>query len=765
MSNLLKEWRVSEDVVRLILLRVSPGREVFVGEMIRERCRRNDIRDGSFRIFRLFGSFDLLFIQDRCRLQTSDFARLGTIPYITASNEYVCYKWARPVGKNWQKTFDIAKLRAPLVAFSFLKINPLHTQQSGVSPELEFANYLVGTGSVGTVQMLNTFGWSEAILAVTASDLAGLFQQVADRLSQIRYTSKKRTEHFAEKTLTIIGHSLDSCASGSKAKAVPLSRGKLDSEFLRVDCSLACKPNAMAKVKKAAKELLGPQANLGLRFGPTDLHFQVSLKGIATINELRQKLDAFKLAMGGHLVRTHTSLEYVTWQSWPSKERTKRWPIFVEITQTEARALARLGPDGGLIATAIYRFGNLTQSDLSADAYSDLLKSVMTLKDEALARHSNFDTNWPRRMAGYLTHLESAINQRGQNVYLGLEDSPFATYPAGTGMQRVFKSLEAYAMLVLRRLGQDWNGYVHLGSLASRYEHFGDILVIPPDAILQSTSHWAITHELMHILENIEEKVLSLSLIKEYSPAEGFIERQTELTEFDSSNLLEIMADVLDYALCCPLSLDDYLCVVWQHLTDRIIERYGVEDYQTYFWRSFAVICYEHFGRFGHYDEMFMLKKTRRLLAKYVALIGKKATIEKLKWGTTRNIEKLVTVQDRFIELMRYLPWIFEQVKIYSHKGEKPRLAKQRKSEILTKLERGELLTHADLKNPESVAWHLRAKYSNKNEPSNRVALTWLLSLWHLYQTETLGPDLSKWVPLKTNPRQGSGEGPQPERD
>jgi hypothetical protein len=697
---------------------------------------------------RLFGSFDLLFVQDGCHLQISDFVRLGTIPHITASNEYTCYKWTRRHAGNWQNTFDIGNLDAPLVAFSFLKINPLHTQQSGVRPELDFAAYLLGAGSKATVQMLNTLGWAEAILAVTDNNLEGLFEKVADWLSQLRYGAKGRPEHFAEKTLTIIGHNLDVCASGPRRKIVPLSRREHKAKFLTVDCSLACKPNAMAKVKEAAQKLLGPQANLGLRFGPTDLHFQVSLKGITTINALREKLDEFKQATAAHLVRTHTSFEYVDWQSSKGGRGVPRWPVLVKISPQEARDLASLGPDGELVATAIYRFGNLTQNDLSADAYGDLLNSVIALKQAVLKLSLSGHVNWSRHIAGWLAHLEAAINQRSQNVYLGLEESPFVTYPARVGMQRVFKALEAYAKLVLRRFAKEWTGFACLGSLPFRFEHFADMLIIPPDALLQSTSHWALTHELMHILENITPDILSLSRIKQYTPRVGFKERKIELASDERLNLLESMTDVLDFAFCCPLSLREYLSIVWEHLTRRIIEEMQIEAFASYLYRSFAVVCYEHFGKKRLYDDLMNHEETAKLLWRYIPTIENAAGGDRFHWSDPAKRAQLDWVIYYFVsDPLAFMPWIYDRVHDIKPRMTSNRLSKRKWAAVATKLEQGVLLDREELARPEVIAWHLRAAHSPPREASNRVTITWLLSLWHLYKTGRLGPDLSKWVP------------------
>ena len=127
-------WEIQRSLVRIILFRVMPGHEVSVGRQIEQSCRRFGLPPGSFRVFRLFGSYDLAFIQDDSKLLESEFVRLGTIPGITASTEYVCYTW-KPLGRRSKPVFSIQQLAGPLLGLCFLKINPIVVENLGLNAE------------------------------------------------------------------------------------------------------------------------------------------------------------------------------------------------------------------------------------------------------------------------------------------------------------------------------------------------------------------------------------------------------------------------------------------------------------------------------------------------------------------------------------------------------------------------------------------------------------------------------------------------------
>lgn len=747
MTSTFKEWSVSQKFTRIILFKVCPGREIEVGVNILRCCKRRKIPQSQFRIFRLFGSFDLAFVQDQHGMEPTDFVRFGTIPYITGTSEHKCYGWSNNLNGKTEPSFDVDALKQPLVAFSFLKINPILTRKNGLFPEIEFADFILNKDRFqGAVQVLNTLGWGELILTVTNDNLAGLFHTIGDYFSQLLYTSD---DYFAEKTLTIIGHTLNVCNLKHNGVIVPLADSKKELKDLVVDVAIACKPKAMGLIEKAAKKYLGLRTAVGLRFGPTDLHFSPSLPdlNITTINELRDKIDKFKQATASHLVRTHTTFEYKQpKRKWPKHLGVRHSSALVSLTEEEALKISSLGPKGESVATTIYRYANLTQTDIVADAFSDLFKTINGLKRSALKASAHPDTYKPGTISGKLRYLQPAVNQRSQNVYLGLEESPFVAYPGGLGIQRVFKSLEAYASLVLQRYGKEWDGFVCTGEMLTRFEHYADILIVPSESVTLSTNHWAITHELMHILANLSPETFSLSRARRFSNARM---RKPDLQSGSRLWLpvIESLTDVLDFALCCPLSLDDYLTVIWQHLRDMVTVEQTIDTYESYLHRSFAVICYDKFASGATIDaKMFVREEAESIIKQHLYKIERSGKLYKHSTKSKMGEQYYEGIIERFFEDIRdYLPWIFQRVnRLRSTRGSAKDVNESDLHKAYQKLKAGIPLSEAEMQKPDAVAWYIRFKHSQNGSAAteNIISMTWLVSLYHYYQINKVGVDV-----------------------
>jgi len=280
MSDELDQWRISKGLVRLVLFRVLPGHEVQVGRLIERKCLAEGLEKSSFRVFRLFGSYDLVFIQDYCNLGISDIVQLGIIVGITAATEYVCYKW-QSCNKGARPVFEMRRLCQPLIGLCFLKINPLLTQKLGLLPELGLAGFI--RSNERSVQMLGTMGWSEVILVLSDKSLARILRCIVEKLPRlILKVEQARGETVAEKTLTMLGHDLDvSDPRAQKPKSVSIQR-ELRNGNLEVHFSASCTPQAMASIETYANEKFKSDqgARVKFRFGVRDLDFTVPLQGI-----------------------------------------------------------------------------------------------------------------------------------------------------------------------------------------------------------------------------------------------------------------------------------------------------------------------------------------------------------------------------------------------------------------------------------------------------------------------------------------------------
>jgi len=744
------DWCVGKTMTRVILFRVLPGKEYAVGLRIAELCHTAGIKKQNFQIYRLFGSYDLVFIQDHCSLLNSDFVRLGTIPFITGANEYICYKWRPISGRSHYHTFDIAKLKKPVAALCFLKINPALIQQDGIMPEKVFANFLKERG--GGIQVLNTLGWGDAILLVSEESLDGVFDSIR-RFFGLEYglpqQRNNRRDYFVEKTLTLIGCALNvsNFHTNSSPHSLPITQQL--KERLKVRFSLACRPRAMQSLLKSANKILGVnETDSAVRFGPRDLQFELSLDKVNSLNDLVGKLDQFRDENFGRLIRTHTDVQdrQLSAQKRISKIINRRTPL-ISLKPEEASSLASLGSEGSAVATAIYRYNNLIQNDLLFDAFSDLLRSVKVLRDEALMpNQQNIQKDDLRRLlAGRLYQLELALNQRAQDVYLGLEESPFGAYPSGMGIQKVFKGLEAFVGLILRRQQEDWAGFVRLSHLSERFEHYGDVVIVPPDSVLKAGAHWTLTHEIMHVLQNLRP---SLDIRKFQTQPNS---RPVHVSDRYGHILLESMVEVMDYALCCPFDFKKYIQTVWSYLREEALHQHESLQYEAYLYRAFAVACYAEFGSAGDWNPKSNYTEMERLLKNCVQTIQSVCPLSFLNQIDERGQRPIDIIIARFMnELVFYMPSIFACVAKLRQRKKGPRLNVEKDiKQKVAKLMKGMILSLPEIQNPDVLAWTLKAH--NNLEQNDRLHLAWILSLWHAYHQLQLGPDVLKLSALRPN--------------
>ena len=747
MSNEFSKWCVSERLVRLVLFRVLPGRELEVGRLIEQRCAEAGMNPEHFRVFQLFGSYDLLFIQDGCQLTESDMVELGNFPGISGSTEYVCYKWQeqRP---SRPSTFGMRKLSKPLVGLCFMKINPLLIQELGLSPELGLAHFILRSDE--SVQMLGTMGWSEVVLLISDTSLASILRRIGKTFPGLMFRQPEKHRCFAEKTLTILGHDLEvSDPAPSTTKKVLIEK-ELRNGDLEVHFSASCTPQAMAGIERYAQKkfALDPanEPRVTFRLGARDLDFSVPLTDIKTLGELVQRLDAFRRDNIDDLIRTHTELQYRTKSEWPNSvapERRKR--LLLTLERDEAQKLVGLGAEGEAVACAIYHFNNLLENRLLVDAFSDMMRAMARLKDETLKLNAPLTVAQRTRISTRLQYLQQAISQRYQGAYLGVEESPwgasFGIQPVGMGIHRVLKALELYASELLLRLGKKWSGFVLVGRhRLPTMEHSEDILLIPPNDALDAFKHWAMSHEIMHVLQHLEPdkfSIYSLSLPGEEPLSES---------DFPGKLILEAATDIMEFRLSCTLSVHDYLRAVWKYLEGGLFELTSRQQLGSYVIRSFAVLYVEEFGTTAVAEA-----HVRKAFDKFLKfLITLQVDLTPLQQVDERGQGYLDILFHEFIdEIQPYLPKLVERVDGLAKNVKVPALSKAAVARAVSNLKSGQIIAPGDMVRPDAVAWELIA---HGGADSARVTITWLLSLWHYYQVNRRGPDLCQLQVLTPHP-------------
>ncbi len=742
MEQVFNKWKIHSDLVRIILFRVLPGQEVSVGRQIEKECVSFGLSKGSFRVFRLFGSYDLAFIQDTSKLIQSDFVQLGTIPGITGSTEYVCYNWV-PAKKGSKPLFRIQQLSDPLVALCFLKINPVLAEEVGLEAELGLGQYLSGIDK--NIQMLGTMGWFEIILVVSDSSLSRVLSRIGRWFPRLAFqVAGDKAKVFAEKTFTMFGHDLDvSDPPRGKQKAVSIAK-ELQQGDLEVHFSASCTPGAMTKVQNAAQKHFNLMKSEGkpkitFRLGARDLDFKLNLKDVNTLNDLLKRLDSFRNNNAKDLIRTHTELQYRLelskyWKSLkPPTDRRKT--MVLELSKADAKKLCLLGPEGAAAATAIYQFNNLLENRLLIDAFLDMLRALTRLKREMIQQKKPLTPASRLRLVTLLQYYHQAVSQRYQGAYLGVEEAPwgasFGVQPAGMGIQRILKALELFSGEVLRRYGKIWGGLVLVGRhRAPTMEHFEDILLIPPNDALNMERHWAMAHELMHVLQFLDPGLCSLNILGE----------SCKISTGPGKLLLECITDIMEFKLSCSLTIEEYLKLVWEYLAEGINDLTEQEQLESYLIRSFAVF-YLAKSKAGVIVKERQIRKVFN--EQFIPLIeGISKRISRLKVADLRGQRPLELAFLEFNQgVLPHLEVIRKHVEALAVKGNKPNISEINRS--VKRIRSGQIIPQKDLTHPDVVAWQLVKDGNIGKRDVSMESLTWLLSLWHKYQVAGNAPKIS----------------------
>jgi hypothetical protein len=383
-------------------------------------------------------------------------------------------------------------------------------------------------------------------------------------------------------------------------------------------------------------------------------------------------------------------------------------------------------------------------TDVSADVYVDLVRFVVGLKNHTLERvrkalpASKLTTTFKRALAHKLSELDIALAQRSQTVFAGFKESPFGVYPTGVGLQRVIKALEGYATTVLSRNGHSWAGFVRFGHLASRMEHFTDILVVPMDATVSARRHWSFTHEIMHVLQTVTPDLSIRTLRRSDQFGHEIAGSQVEAGSETWFVLLESMVDVLDYALCCDVNLERYLSTVWRFLDAEIFGQHAQSQLRNYLWRSFTVIAFDKYGRTKRTQRhLFNRTEMHALLSRYTAVLSQWTDLRSLRQTNERGESPLALVYDQFLnEFVFYFPSMFRKVNNLPVRRYRRKAAHAAK--VIALLQQGRILPPRDLRDMASIAWAIGV--SRKDSVPLNVA--WLLSLWQYYQLRHLGPTM-----------------------
>ena len=742
--------RIQNKIIKATLLKVIPGSEIEVARKIEEALSH---QKNKFRIYRLFGNYDILVLFETPDMFQKGLGQAGVIPGITGSREFLCYSWQTSKNEGDSKTsfFTLSSFKHPLIAFSSFKINPLLNFKFGIEAESSFVSYLKHTKP--QIHVLGTFGWSECILIYNSNSFEKLLDGMEDIISTIiEYSEPGRgikRGSVAEKTLTMIGHDIEVSDPRTKSFILPLPE-RLRKQRLQAFFKIACKPRAMEiLITKAIARFNIKRDKIKVRLGAFDLEFEIPLDTVQTLNDLLTELDGYRKDNYGNLIRTYTDIRYEGYLEKDessnvdddSKE-TVYIPPYVDLSNREAATILKIGSTGEEIVKTIYWCNNFIENDLLTEMYEDILLSVEQLKRHALRYKGNVHHN--RELIIRLSKLQYALYERAQGAYVGIEEVPLGSVPFSAGIQRILKGLEVFPHTILKRFGKKWLGYCIAGYVTERYEHSVDIILVPTEVAFKSDQHWGITHEAMHALIHTAPDIFSFRN-KRFQEALGIGSNDIEYRSTIWMRCEEILCDVLDFEICCPYEVKDYLDIVWLYLKDNIFDEERIEQLHAYLLRTFCVFVYDTFRVEGLYIGQGSALRFRNAYDTFT-----KTIINRLNDRQSTQIHKPETISNvlsEFHAIKGLLGAIRSLLKDLNLDNRRKRLNSENAIlfEAYKKLKQGLILNGKEMLFADKLAWVIRKE--GGKDLGVRGNIAFLLSLWDFYNRGKLGTDLDKvWV-------------------
>ncbi len=717
--------KLRDQIIKVVLLKVMPGMELLVIKSIQEEFHSQEMDDSNFKIYRLFGNYDILITYETGPVGKR-FARAGTIPFITGSREFLCYNW---VMQNDRKRcgFEINKIDKPLLATCFFKIDPF-LNSIGTNFEIGFSKYLVE--KTQNVQFLGTLGWSEYILFINHSNLNNLFEELENILKVVVKYDVDHDHNIAEKTLSIIGYDVKLGYDDSLPQ-INLSSVD-DKNEIQVNIKIACKPRCMEDVRNSAVDLFKVNKDeVGVLLGVNDLEFQIDKDKISSLNSLVSTLDKFREFNQTNLLRTYTDLQYKRKVGKFSKENQPRFynPIIVELTKGDIDQILKIEYIGGEIINTIYYFNNLIQNELLTETYEDLLRNVQQLKSRALTLSTKELTfSNKEELIEKIFYLQYALYERAQGVYVGIEEAPLGSVPFSAGNQRFLKALEVYPHIILKRLNLQWNGYCVVSYNSTKYQHSYEIIIVPTIAAKNPWMHWGLTHEIMHVLLFENHKVLDFN---------DALQNQMSLDLLE-----EVVCDILDYIISCPLSINKYLNIVWSYIKGHLFNYNN--QIKSYLIRSFSVFVFNDiFLKNKNIDTYFNLNNIINKFDIFIGIINEHIppnVLDTYEDNQATLRENTIYSFDRIRDVIISLHNKLNEMDVQINLSKNPKIIKTL-IKSLKRLKDGFIIEPEYIQYADLIAWLIRDQ--GQDSIGQIGTLAYILSLWNYYSVSNLGFNLS----------------------
>ncbi len=502
--------RIGEKAVRFVFLRLSPRVEIptliaRIREVLGESVAVSDART-------VLGIFDVL-VEYRVDTIAPDFSKLGTLPGVTNSAEFICYEW---VAERGQAPGSLPS-DYPLSVFTLLRLHSDALSQ-GLHAERELVERIEGTLSLREGRPYSVFGsLGPAELVVVTYG-----RSMVDLAAGLRHLSlaihRDGDQPLVSKSLSFV------CASSIVFESPTITRSeeamafweRLASERALLADSGGAIPHLLVDTDASKHgeitRWVGDRCGSSGPFGTVDtvlgLHDLLVRPGrqanwrdfLWGCLELRRifsdVIQATTLVIG----LPHPTLPTGRASSETIPEERSSGPLTVDLTATQADAMiGTLGePLGEAVVNAIYTYNSMVHGDPQSHGLRDIHPFVAELCRSATEPKAD---RQKRLKLGYCVELlRSGLHHHSAGAFHGIDRPAWRIIAVQGGLQRVTVGItHALRRLIMRHFGERWEGFATISTAHRGFYNALGVINIPINAFGDISHLWTLLHEIGHL--------------------------------------------------------------------------------------------------------------------------------------------------------------------------------------------------------------------------------------------------------------------------
>ena len=586
---------ISTKAIKMALIQTLSGMEFELAAIFDER-----LSSCEHVILKGFGGFDIIVLYETPSFE-HDLIFNKPIKGILKANQFLCYLSASNDSKKMLDTLS----RATFTAFSLLKIHP-GVQHYIPQIEKNLTGFLNKRRRPITTHVLGTLGWNEIVLLMSGENIGNLLNLLFSTSMTKIGTDDESGAALLIKTFSFMGlsyeilrrlesHLKDKTAMKAVFDEKPLLRKKI-SKLYPPTISISCEPMDTA--------LLGNYWNKAIYhvqtiLGKNDL-LVIPKKQISWSNFLSTLLH-FRHSFPRQVVETSTCITHE--QSKSDGKKTDRIPFEIPSKQYSFNYLKKIfGKNrASNISNHLLCLNSFTQNPVIGSAFQDMASYATNIVRIGKAFKKNIKKGSSEakekdrliiKANEFCEVLRVGAELRSYGTWGTIEEVPGRFSALRGGTQRALLGIEFFPTHVFQKLGGIWQGFVI--AEGHKFATTNDVLIVPPMALWNPQSWWALYHEIAHIwIDNVKPRWVGFNVEEIKCFMETKSKEENWLRFFT-----EISAEVLGFELGFYGNYELYNKLFWRYLKSiRSILKEPI-PIDTYVVRTFFVSLFEkHFRR------------------------------------------------------------------------------------------------------------------------------------------------------------------------